>query len=82
MTWQNPVKRQRQGAMNATTSFRIVLIEISRSDLRTEAKGGKQIAAEKQPMPGGVVTAVPMRMPRQSHHTKTAPHRNFIAILE
>lgn len=23
-----------------------------------------------------------MRMPRQRHHTKTAPHRNFVSIIE
>lgn len=82
MARQHTIKRQFQRTMNAPSCLHIVLIEISRSDLRPEAKAGKQIPAEKQPMLGGIIAAVSMRMPRQRHHTKTAPYRNLITILQ
>ena len=82
MTRKDTIKRQLQHTMNAATCLHIVLIEIRRSDLRPEAKSGKQIPAEKQSVLGGVVTAVSMRMPRQRHHPKSSPDGKLIAIIE
>lgn len=82
MAGQNAVQRQFESTMDAATGGDVVLIEIKRGSLRAEAEGGEQIAAEEESVFGGVKAAVTVRVSGKRHDAKSAPERDFIAIVK